>query len=169
MHRQLHVDATDGAARGVGAVSMRDKIASIIWHDRQGQNTPESVADAILATIKADDDAKYKQGFDDGCAHMKEDYDAGRRLDENTKDKRIEELELQQSKDWSNINVKADFIDKCLNDIALQDERIDKLTESMRAIDGWGVGPSGSTTAERSMRRIAAQALAELKGTANEQ
>ena len=34
-------------------MSMRDKIAGIIWHDRQGQNTPESVADAILATIKA--------------------------------------------------------------------------------------------------------------------
>ena len=32
---------------------LRDKIAGIIWHDRQGQNTPESVADAILATIKA--------------------------------------------------------------------------------------------------------------------
>ena len=28
---------------------LRDKIAGIIWHDRQGQNTPESVADAILA------------------------------------------------------------------------------------------------------------------------
>ena len=28
---------------------LRDKIAAIIWHDRQGQNTPESVADAILA------------------------------------------------------------------------------------------------------------------------
>jgi hypothetical protein len=40
---------------------MRDKIAGIIWHDRQGQNTPESVADAILATIKADDDAKDKR------------------------------------------------------------------------------------------------------------
>ena len=33
--------------------TLRDKIAGIIWHDRQGQNTPESVADAILATIKA--------------------------------------------------------------------------------------------------------------------
>jgi hypothetical protein len=78
---------------------MRDKIAGIIWHDRQGQNTPESVADAILATIKADDDAKYKQGFDDGCAHMKEDYDAGRRLDENAKDKRIEALEAWITRD----------------------------------------------------------------------
>jgi len=29
--------------------NLRDKIAAIIWHDRQGQNTPESVADAILA------------------------------------------------------------------------------------------------------------------------
>ena len=34
-------------------MNMRGKIAGIIWHDRQGQNTPESVADAILATIKA--------------------------------------------------------------------------------------------------------------------
>jgi hypothetical protein len=30
-------------------MNMRGKIAGIIWHDRQGQNTPESVADAILA------------------------------------------------------------------------------------------------------------------------
>ena len=45
-----------------------------------------------------------------------------------------------------------------------KDKRIAKLTEALGAIKIWGTGPSGSTTAERSMRRIAEQALAQTKG-----
>ena len=49
------------------------------------------------------------------------------------------------------------------------DNMRDKIASAIwRAIDGWGVGPSGSTTAERSMRRIASQALAELQNTKGE-
>ena len=50
-------------------MSMRDKIAGIIWHDRQGQNTPESVADAILATIKASVPELVWDGANDDFAY----------------------------------------------------------------------------------------------------
>ena len=48
-------------------MNMRGKIAGIIWHDRQGQNTPESVADAILATIKASVPELVWRGEEDDC------------------------------------------------------------------------------------------------------
>tara|TARA_R110002126_G_C10399249_1_gene495713 strand:+ start:409 stop:648 length:240 start_codon:yes stop_codon:yes gene_type:complete len=33
--------------------NMRDKIAGIIWHDRAGHNTVDSVADAIMELVQA--------------------------------------------------------------------------------------------------------------------
>ena len=43
-------------------------------------------------------DANYKRGFDDGCAHIQEDYDAGERLDCKDADARIAELEAKLAK-----------------------------------------------------------------------
>ena len=34
-------------------MSMRDEIAGIIWHDRAGHNTVDSVADAIMELVQA--------------------------------------------------------------------------------------------------------------------
>jgi hypothetical protein len=39
-----------------------------------------SERDAMEKRVKAAD-AEYRRGFEDGCAHMKEDYEAGERLD----------------------------------------------------------------------------------------
>jgi len=36
--------------------------------------------EALEKRVKAAD-AEYRRGFEDGCAHMKEDYEAGERLD----------------------------------------------------------------------------------------
>lgn len=42
---------------------------------------------------------------------------------------------------------------------------VERLRAALAAIANWSEGPSGSTTAERSMRRIAQQALAEEPGS----
>ena len=45
-----------------GMQKMRDKIAGIIWHDRAGHNTVDSVADAIMELVQARIDKLEKVG-----------------------------------------------------------------------------------------------------------
>ena len=77
-------------------------------------------------------DASYKKGFKDGCSHMKEDYQAGERIDKAAKDKQIEELglELLQAHSQACEAVEENYI--------LQAHIAELVAKLAKAIAKWG-------------------------------